>query len=154
VGDGSTSRLYKELVKDQKIATNVGGAYYGTGRDYGKIVIYGVPSAGKNLTDLEAAIDKVLRDVVENGITDEELARAKRVYLADHIYQSDSQSALARRYGYGLVVGQTITDIEEWPKRISKVTLADITKAASQHLDIRNSVTGHLTTGVQASIAN
>jgi len=144
VGNNTTSRLYKDLVKKQKIAISVGGWYSGGGRDYGKIGIYGVPAPGKTLQELEASIDEVLHEVITNGITQEELDRAKRVYIADHIYGSDSQFTLARRYGYGLVVGQTVEDIERWPDKISKITLAEVAEVAKKHLDIRQSVTGYL----------
>ncbi|MEO0810352.1 MAG: pitrilysin family protein [Pseudomonadota bacterium] len=154
IGQGTTSRLYKTLVKEQQIATNAGAWYSGSGRDYGKIGFYGIPASGNTLPDLEAAIDGLIYDVIVNGITSKELERAKRVYLADHIYQSDSQSSLARRYGFSLVIGQTIEDIEAWPDRIARVTLQDISEAAKQHLDIRKSVTGYLTPDVPDTLAN
>ena len=144
VASGATSRLYKELVTRQKIAASAGGGYSGYSRDYGKIVVYAIPAPGHSLDDVEAAVDKVLADVAANAISEAELERAKKVYIADHIYESDSQSALARRYGYGLVVGQSIKDIEDWPKRIAAVTLDDIRAVAGKHLDIRSSVTGLL----------
>ena len=86
----------------------------------------------------------MLEDVITNGITEAELSRAKKVYLADDIYERDSQSTLARRYGYGLVTGQTIEDIESWPSRIEATTLQQAHDAAKKHLNIKNSVTGLL----------
>lgn len=144
VASGATSRLYRELVTKQKIAASAGGGYSGHSRDYGKIVVYAIPAEGHTLVEVEDAIDKVLADVSANGITEAELERAKKVYLADYIYESDSQSALARRYGYGLVVGQSIEDIEQWPERIAKVTLDDVKVVSRRHFDIRKSVTGLL----------
>ena len=144
VASGATSRLYKALVTKDKIATNAGGYYSGAARDYGKIVLYGLPAEGHDLAEVEAAIDAVLEDVIANGITEAELSRAKKVYLADDIYERDSQSTLARRYGYGLVTGQTIEDIESWPSRIEAVTLHQAHDAAKKHLNIKNSVTGLL----------
>jgi len=154
IGNNTTSRLYKELVRERKIATSVGGLYSGGGRDYGKIVLYGVPAAKHTLAGLERAIDDVLDDVIANGVTQEELERAKRVYLASYIYQTDSQVALARRYGYGLSIGQTIKDIEAWPDRISKVTRGDIAEVAGEYLDIRQSVTGYLTIETADNLPN
>ena len=144
VASGATSRLYKALVTNDKIASNAGGYYSGAARDYGKIVLYGLPAEGHNLEEIEAAINTVLDEIVENGITEAELERAKKVYLADDIYERDSQTTMARRYGYGLVTGQTIEDIESWPSRIESVTLEQTQQAARKHLDIRNSVTGIL----------
>jgi zinc protease len=141
---GPTSRLYKKLVVEQKIASSAGGWYSGSARDNGKIAIYAVPADGVGLDKLETAIDAVLAEVKAQGITEAELERAKKSYLAEYVYESDNQATLARRYGWSLTVGRTVADIEEWPDRISKVTTADVLKVAKRHLDIRRSVTGTL----------
>ncbi|MCB1509325.1 MAG: insulinase family protein [Hyphomicrobiaceae bacterium] len=140
---GTTSRLYKELVVKRKIASSASGWYSGSTRDYGKIAVTAVPAEGVSLEKLEAAIDEVLADLIKNGVTQAELDRARNVYIATYIYESDSQSTLARRYGYGLTVGQTVEQIENWPKILRSLTLDDL-KAATKHLDIRASVTGYL----------
>jgi zinc protease len=144
VGSGSTSRLYQKLVSDQKIASSAGGYFSGSGLDSGKIGIYGVPADGQTLEALETAIDAVLTEVKEKGVTEAELARAKTGYMAEYIYESDNQATLARRYGWGLVTGRTIEQIDGWPARISKVTLDEVKAAAGKHLDLRRSVTGRL----------
>ena len=77
-------------------------------------------------------------------MTQAELDRARASFLADYIYESDSQNTLARRYGWALTIGRTIADVEGWPAAIAKVTVDDIKKAAAKHLDIRHSVTGRL----------
>jgi len=144
VARGSTSRLYKALVVEQKIASSAGGYYGGSGMDSGKIAVYGVPTDGNTLDGVEAAIDKVLAEVRDAGVTATELERAKKSYLADYVYESDNQMTLARRYGWSMIVGATLAEIEAWPERISKVTLDDVKKAAARHLDLRRSVTGRL----------
>ena len=144
VGSGATSRLYQKLVSEEKIASSAGGYYSGSGMDSGKIGVYAVPTEGHTLEQVEAAIDAVLAEVIEKGVTADELARAKTGYIAEYIYESDNQATLARRYGWGLVVGRTIAEIESWPDQIAKVTLEDVKKAAERDLDIRRSVTGRL----------
>jgi zinc protease len=144
VGAGATSRIYKKLVVEEKVASNAGGHYAGAGLDYGRITLYAVAAEGKPLSVSEGLIDQAIADVRQNGVTEEELARAKKVYIAEHIQESDSQSQLARRYGWALTTGQTIKDIEEWPERIAKVTAADIKRAAETHLELRRSVSGQL----------
>ena len=141
---GPTSRLYKALVVDQKVASSAGGWYSGSARDSGKIAFYGVPADGVGLDKLEVAIDGVLADIREKGLTEAELDRAKKSYLAEYIFESDNQATLARRYGWSLTVGRTIADIEEWPDRISKVTVGDLQAVAKKYFDIRRSVTGTL----------
>jgi zinc protease len=143
-GSGSTSRIYKKLVVEQKIASSAGGDYSGYGLDGGTITLYGIAADGVPLEKVEAAIDAVLADVAKNGVTDAELTRAKNSFLADYVYDSDNQATLARRYGWNLAVGRTVSDVEAWPANISKVTAADIKKVAAQYLDVKDSVTGYL----------
>ncbi len=143
-GGGATSRLYRKLVVEDHIASSAGGYYGGSGLDSSKIGVYAVPADGASLDALEAGIDAVLAEIRDKGVTEAELERAKRLYLAEYIYESDNQSTLARRYGWALTSGRTVADVEAWPDRISKVTREDIKKAAQTYLDIRRSVTGRL----------
>ncbi len=144
VADGATSRLYKKLVVDDKVAATTGGDYSGWALDSGAISFYAVAGPTVGLDKIEAEVDKVLENVRTNGVTSAELERAKKTFLADYIYESDNQASLARRYGWGLAVGRSIADIEGWPEAISKVTTADVKKVADAYLDPRRSVTGWL----------
>lgn len=144
VGGGPTSRLYKKLVMDTQVASSAGGYYGGSALDSTKIGVYAVPNDGVGMDKVEAWVDGVLADVKEKGVSPAELERAKANYIAEYVYESDSQSTLARRYGWGLVVGRQIADIDAWPDRIAKVTSEDVQKAAAAYLDLRYSVTGTL----------
>ncbi len=142
VGQGTTSRLYQALVVDQKIASSASGYYSGGGMDSGKIAVGAVVADGQDVAKIETAIDAVLAEVKANGVTEEELERAKRTYLAEYIYETDNQATLTRRYGWGVVLGRTVEQIDAWPRDISKVTLDQVKEAAQKHLDLRRSVTG------------
>jgi zinc protease len=150
--DGPTSRVYRKLVMEEKVASSAGGSYMGSGLDSGKISFYAVAADGTDLGKVEASLDAVIADIVANGVTAPELDRAKNAYVAEYIYDNDNQASLARRYGWGLAVGRSIAQIESWTEDIRKVTLDDVKKAAS-YLDPRRSVTG-LLKPVKAPIAN
>ena len=141
---GSTSRLYKALVVDQKLASSIEGGYSGEALDSGRIAIYGVAANGVSLAALETAMDKVIADVAANGVSAKELESARNQYIASYIYESDGIGALARRYGWGLVNGQSIADIEAWPMRLKSVTAEDIKTAAATYFKSKASVTGWL----------
>ncbi|HRD76850.1 MAG TPA: pitrilysin family protein [Hyphomicrobiaceae bacterium] len=142
MASGGTSRLYKKLVADERIAANAGGGYGGYGRDSGKISFTVVAADGVPLSRAEASLDELIADIRAKGITEAELARAKTLYMADYVYLSDNQYSLAQMYGWAITVGRTLKDVEEWPARINRVTLDDIKKVAAKYLDIRRSVTG------------
>lgn len=143
LADGSTSRLYRKLVVEDKVAATTGGDYSGYALDSGAISLYAVASNG-DLKAVEADIDSVLDEVRKNGVTQLELERAKKSLLADYVYDSDNQANLARRYGWAVAIGRSIDQVEGWPTAIGKVTVDDIKKVANEYLDTRHSVTGWL----------
>jgi zinc protease len=96
------------------------------------------------LAQIEAAMDVVIAEVVENGVTQDELERARNRLIADAVYAQDSQSSLARWYGASLATGLTIEQIRTWPDRLRTVTVEDVKNAAHRVLDKRRSVTGYL----------
>jgi zinc protease len=151
LGNGATSRLYKKLVVEEKIASTTTGWYQASGLDSGKISLSTVVADGADPAKVEAAMDRVLEEVKRNGVTDAELVRAKNGLVADYVYESDSQATLARRYGWGLVVGRSIEAIESWPQAIAQVTAADVKKVANTYLDLRQAVTGTLSPDSQAT---
>jgi zinc protease len=112
--------------------------------DSGKLTIYAVAADGTGLDKVEAEIDAVIAEIRENGVTAAELERAKASYIADYIYESDNQMTLARRYGWGLAIGRSISQMEAWPNDIAKVSLDDMKTAAAAYLDAKRSVTGLL----------
>ncbi len=144
VGSGSTSRIYKKLVVEEKKATSAGGWYSGSGRDSGRLGVYAVAGANTPIEESEKLLDEVLADVVENGVTQKELDRARNAYLAEYVYGLDSQSRLARRYGSALVTGSTIEDVEQWPERLKKVKREDLQRVAKKYIVEKRSVTGFL----------
>jgi zinc protease len=143
-GGGGTSRLYQSLVAQDKVASSAGGWYSGLSLDSGSIGVYAVAAEGVPLDKVERAMDRVIAELRDKGATQAELDRAKKQFLAEFVYEQDSQESLARRYGGGLALGLAVEQIDRWPETIAKVTLADLKQAAEKHLDLRRSVTGTL----------
>ncbi len=144
LGRGENSRLYRALVVDKGIAVSAGTSYDSTALDPTRFAVYGSPKPGTSLPELEAAIDLVLAEVIDKGITADELERAKSRMIADAIYANDSQRTLAQWYGSALTTGSTVDDVRAWPDRVRAVTTESVQKAARQWLDKRRSVTGYL----------
>jgi len=144
LGSGATSRLYRALVVDQRVATNAGGFYQGSALDDTRFGVYAVPQPGIPFATVEAAIDDVIATVIEKGVDAEELDRAKTRMIADAVYAQDNQAALARWYGVALTTGSTVEDVKAWPERIRAVSADAVREAARTWLDRRRSVTGYL----------
>ncbi|MEX0839767.1 MAG: pitrilysin family protein [Parvibaculum sp.] len=147
LGGGQTSRLYRNLVITQGIAASIGAWYEGSRLDAGKFGLYALPRVGGALADLEKAVDAEIGLLLADGVTDEELERAKTVIAAGAVYARDSQRSMAYAYGEGLMTGMSVADIHEWPDRIRAVTADDVVDAARSVLSGRVSVTGELLPG-------
>lgn len=135
LGGGPTSRLYKSLVVDQKIATNASFSYSGTSWDDGTIGITATPAPGHSLDEVEEAIEEQLRVLIRDGITDEELKDSITRMQAEAIFARDSISGPAMIIGYSLVTGSTLDDIETWPSQIEAITKRDINLVTQKYIN-------------------
>jgi zinc protease len=144
LGRGSNSRLYQKLVVDNGIAVTAGASYDGSAVDATRLSVYATPKPGTSLPQLEAAIDAVLAEIVENGVTADELERSKSRMIADAVYANDNQRMLAQWYGASLATGATVEQVRTWPDRMRVVTADAVRDAARRWLDKRRSVTGYL----------
>ena len=64
----------------------------------------------------------MIDELATNGITPEELARAKTRMIADAVYAQDNQATLARWYGAALATGSTVDDVKSWTEQVRAVT--------------------------------
>ena len=144
LGRGANSRMYDTLVVEKGIAVNASAGYSGSALDDTRLFVSGTPKPGITLAQLEEAIDAVIAEVIQNGVTADELARAKTRLIADAVYANDSQGTLARWYGASLTTGGTIDQVLGWTDRLKAVTAEQVRDAARRWLDKRRSVTGYL----------
>jgi zinc protease len=144
LGGGSTSRLYKTLVMDKKLAVEAGASYDGHNRGPGSLMVYAVPRDGVSFDTLEAAMDQIIAGIMRAPPEEGEFTRAKTRLVAEYTYQHDNQYLLAQDYGVALSIGLTVADVEDWPNRIRAVQAADVRKAAQMYLLKEEAVTGRL----------
>lgn len=157
LGGGGSSRLYKSLVVEQGIASSA-GCYYNAGdRGPSEFVFYLSPRPGaikgedgtdtsprQELAVLEKALEAEISRVLAEGVTPDEVARAKKRLQAEVVYARDGLATGARVLGRALASGQTVEEVEAWPDRIGAVTVEQVKEAAAWVLRENRSVTGLL----------
>jgi zinc protease len=144
LGGGQTSLLYRALVMDERLAVSTWAYYHGTALDQSRFIVNMTPAPEVALETLDRAFDRILAKFLNDAVDAGALERAKTRLIADAVYARDSQSDLARWYGSSLAIGQTLSDVEEWPEKIDAVTAEAVIEAGRRWLDRKPAVTGHL----------
>ncbi|TIN53130.1 MAG: insulinase family protein, partial [Mesorhizobium sp.] len=150
LGGDNRSRLYQQLVVKQGIASGTGAFFQGTMLDATNFTVYGSPRGDAKLSDVEAAVDAEVARIAKDGVTGDELERAKTRYVRSMVFARDKQDDMANMYGSTLATGGNVKDVEEWPDRIRKVTAAEVKAAAARYLVLDRSTTGYLLPQQQA----
>ncbi|WP_346766861.1 M16 family metallopeptidase [Wielerella bovis] len=126
----SAARFSKNLVRGQEIAQNVGTYYALLARQPQMWTISATPADGVSLAKLKAAIEAEIAEVAQNGITEEELQRARTIEQSNAIYSKDELDKRANLIGTLENVGFAHSDEDEIRRRINQVSAADIQAAA------------------------
>jgi len=142
--EGASSRLYKELVMKQKIASSVGMYYNPTALAENALALYAAPTPYSTIEDLEKALHAQIQLIIKNGFTNDEVAKSRRRLIAEAIYARDSVKNPAYLFGMALTTGQDTADVEAWPERIAAVTTAEVNAAARAVFDTPHFITGLL----------
>ena len=151
MGGGSTSKLYRRLVVDEQVAVSFGSGYGSGNVSYGTFYISMTPAPGVTPEEAEAAYETALADLLDDGITVEDVERAKARYMARLAFAKDSPMSAARAIGGSLAVGLNLNDVENYPDELAKVTLEQVKGAARRLFSENSSATGILLPKIQSA---
>jgi zinc protease len=84
LSSGKTSRLYKKLVYDLQICTNV-FAFNSTSEIAGNFIIAARVKQGKTIEEVEKAINETINEFLATGPTPDEMKRVRAAYFAGFI---------------------------------------------------------------------
>ncbi len=133
LSDGRTSRLYRSLVRDKKIALTAAGFSGFPGVKYPHLfVFYALPNSGHTIKEVSDAIHEEIEKLKTADVSDDELQMIKTREKANLLRQLGNNEGLANQ----LSVYQTrYGDWRELFKsvdRIDRVTKADVRRIANQ----------------------
>ena len=135
LGGGPSSRLARALVHDQSLATGAAASYDSASLDLSSFWVFASPRPGIEPAALEEAVEKVLRDTLASGFSDDEVARAKTRMADAAVFARDSLQAGARAFGTAFTTGRDVAYVESWPQRLAAVTAAQVNAALRAVLD-------------------
>ena len=133
------SRLYRALVERQ-LASAVGGMYAPTAQPF-LFTVSVTAAAGAAPDEVEAAALTALDAARDEGVSADEVARARRQLRARMVFEGDSVTNIAHQLGFF----STVSELDTWfamPARIAEVTAADVARVAATYLAASNRTVG------------
>ena len=143
LGGGPGGRLHRTLVAPG-LATSAFAVYDSESAGAGEFVIIAAPRRDVEPGKLEAAIDALLADLLDNGPAEEEVARAIRQATSGALLALDSAQGAARSVGSVLSAGLPLDMAEFWPRELAAVTTPLVHEAARAVLGRGPAITGWL----------
>jgi zinc protease len=128
---GANSRLSIEMI-EKGFATSAQANLFEF-KDPFPFLISAAVAPGRTHAEVEATIKKIVADVARDGITDAELARARRQIEVDFVREIDGPFRYARLLGQSIAVGswkRALTHADN----INAVTAADVKRVAAAYL--------------------
>lgn len=129
LGGGRTSRLYRRLVMEDKIATGASASYQGEAWDEGMMTL-SVSPMKDSLGKIDAVMAEETARLVRDGVTAQETAEAIERLKRMGILARDDVTDPAQVLGLSVATGQSVADVESWPARIAAVTPEQVQQAA------------------------
>ena len=133
---GKSSRLYKRLVYELQIATDV-VAFQDGGRIDGKFELFATARPGHDLNELQRVIDDELKRLAEQGPTAREVERAQNTFEAEFLARMERVGGFGGKADqlnfYNYFVG-TPDYFQKDLDRYRRVTPADVQQAVRRHL--------------------
>ncbi|MGA9755035.1 MAG: pitrilysin family protein, partial [Desulfobaccales bacterium] len=143
LSQGRSSRLYHNLVYQQKLALEAGADYSFDTTDPYVFSLYGQPMPKKTIAQLQAALEAEIKRLQTDPVGDKELQKVKNQVAASFYMAMDSI------FYRGMLLGRTETVarwtlLKEFIPKIQQVTSAQIREVARKYLVANNLAVGIL----------
>jgi zinc protease len=143
LGDGKSSRLYKDLVVDRRMVVDVSVEYDLTSFAPNLFWITAQMRPGIKSQDVIAEIDKQVAILAKTPPTPEELQKAKNLEEASYVFGQDSIFREAMELGVFQMLGD-YHEVDRYIGQINKVSAPDVQRVAQQYLVADNRTVGTL----------
>lgn len=94
LSDGKSSRLYKKMVDDKKMALQI-GAFNFSQEDYGLYILYGLPMTGFKQEDMLKEIDEEIVKLQKDLISEKEFQKLQNIYENQYVNNNASVEGIA-----------------------------------------------------------
>jgi zinc protease len=140
---GKTSRLYQSLVRDRRLVLSADADHSLLSKDPALFYLSADPLPGKEVTEVEKALDHEVERLQRELVDERELEKVKNQLESSFVFAQDSlffQALLLARYE----IVSTWRAIDDYIPSIRSVTPADVQRVARKYLISDNRTVGIL----------
>ena len=134
LSDGKSSKLYKKIVDEKKMALQVGAVDFAQ-EDYGMYILYGLPMGENTMADLLREIDEEIVKMQTTMISEKDLQKLKNKYENKYVSSNASVEGIAENLAsYYLLYGD-VNLINTEPEIYRSITREEIRDVAKKYLN-------------------
>jgi len=134
LSDGKTSKLYKRLVDDKKMALQV-GAINQSQEDYGTYIVYGLPLGDNSLESLLVEIDDELVKVQTELMTERDYQKLQNKFENNFVNSNSSISGIANSLARYYMLYDDVNLINNEINIYRSITREEIQAVAKKYLN-------------------
>ena len=135
LSDGKSSRLYKKIVDDKKMALQIGAFSYAQ-EDYGMYIIYGLPQGENTATGILKEIDEEIIRLQTTLLTDKEMQKLLNKYDNDYVNGNASIEGIAENLASYYLLYQDVDLINTEMDIYKSITPKEIQEVANKYLNV------------------
>ena len=136
LGDGRSSRLYRRVREEAGLAFGISAFSYTPG-DPGLLGIDATVEPAKREASQELVLD-ILEEIKQEGVTSDELAKAKKISLSHHLGSLTTMRGQASDLGSNWFLTRNLNCTRDYLAAVQKITPEDIRRVVGKYLTSDN----------------
>ncbi len=134
LSEGKSSRLYKKIVDDKKMALQIGAFNYSQ-EDYGMYILYGMPQGTFTSEDIVKEIDEEVVKLQSELLSDKEMQKLKNIYDNNYVNGNSNVEGIAENLASFYLLYGDINLINTEIEMYRSITAQEIRDVAKKYLN-------------------
>ena len=134
LSDGKSSKLYKKIVDDKKMALQIGAFSYNQ-EDYGTYILYGMPQGDFTSKDLIKEVDEEIIKLQSELISENDLLKLKNKYENNYVSGNASVEGIADNLASFYLLYGDVNLINTEIEMYNSITREEIRNIAKKYLN-------------------
>lgn len=133
LGEGRSSRLYRQLREKKKLVSTISASYL-TSKRPGLFLIYATHDADKLGAVRQATLEEIRR-IRNERVGRRELAKAKKMLINDFYFANETTNGQSQSLGLYYILSGSEKYAQRYLREVARVSASDVRRVARRYLD-------------------